>query len=640
MVYPYRTTQITHNRRFPTFQLHATSKNSTLPAETVMDICILETMRWLRSRLGNYRELPPETALPEPEDYPQLDRSKLRSFQLSIGCTIDVVYSEKDRLWAFCLEESDPGANPGTPQERKPVTGRKFETNIAFRINSDNLVEAGFQTICSEPDDVQTPVEVFRPSVVKALIRNQNVGLRQALNITEVPLYADSAKVIERIRSALDSPLLELPVIIVTQPQGGDEPENPLMPEIDILTGALYRTSFPSAEKRERTVTLNHEALGIKYFPLKEQETGAPKPQPAAVVSPVAKKPAPPAMVDAEKLAHTLAAFAFVCTMPEEMFSAASALLGEAAPGDIIVLYRNGEREVLRYSEYSHKQEELNRLLTVSMTCYPMRRSISFGNVCFTADARLLEYQNRRMEKLSLDEENALLRAETAELSRKLKNAEESLHDSSAALEKIRDQSKRISELETELETSRSRCETMYAEAAKQKSLVQKCISAVGFYREKACAAANFPTDRDHICKWAAETFSGTLKIHKNAAFSLKKYERPLNCAALCDGLYYLHGYALFRQGKISLETLSLYGEEYNWEVQGCGKSAMKMFPSDYSVPVIQNGQTISRTLDLHIKYGVDPQHWIRIYFFYDEAEERVVVGYMPDHLRTVSDKT
>ena len=640
MFYPYRTTRITHNRRFPTFQLYATAINQSLPPETVMDICILETMRWLRSRLGNYHELPPETALPEPEDYSRLDRSRLRSFQLSIGCTIDVVYSEKDRLWAFCLEESDPGANPGTPQERKPVTGRKFETNIAFRINPDNLVEAGFKTICSEPDEAHEPVEVFRPAVVKALIRNPNVGLRQALNITEVPLYADSAKVIGRISSALDSPLLELPIIIVTCPQSNDSPEKPIMPQPDIPTGALFRTSFPSAESKERAIKLNHEALGIKFLPLTEQETDAAKPQPAAVVSTVGKTLAPPTMVDVEKLAHTLAAFAFVCTIPQEMFGAASALLGEAAPGDIVVLYRGGEREVLRYSEYSHRQEELNRLLTVSMTCYPMRRSISFGNVCFTADARLLEYRNRHMEKLSLDEENSLLRAETAELSRKLKNAEESLHDSSADLEKIRDQTKRISELETELETSRSRCDSMAAEAEKQKSLAQKFSSAVGFYREKACAAANFPTDREHICKWAAETFPGTLEIHKNAAFSLKKYDRPLNCAALCDGLYFLHGYALFRQGKISRETLSLYGEEFNWEVQGCGKSAMKMFPSDYSVPVLQNGQTISRALDLHIKYGVDPQHWIRIYFFYDEAAQRVVVGYMPDHLRTVSDKT
>lgn len=643
MNYPYHITQITHNRRFPTFQLFATARNEALPAETVMNICILETMQWLRYRLSSYSTLPPETDLPLPEEYEKLDKSMLRSFQISIGCTIDVVYSEKEKLWAFCLEESDPGANFGTPRERRAVTGRKFETNIAFCVNPDGIVEAGFQTICSEPDGTQAPVEVFRPAVVKALIRNKNVGLRQVLNITGEPLRLESAKELQRLKNAIDSPARELPAVLITLPECVDEPDKPLLPGIEPPIGLLYRTSPLTAVKKPTEITLDHEALGIKYFPPSKQESNLQKPQPAAAPASeatVEKKPSLPAALDAEKLAGSLAAFAFVGVLSRDMFGTAASLLGEAAPGDIVVLYKNGDRDILSYVEYRSKPEELYRLLYTSMTCYPMRRSVSFGNVRFTADARLLEYQNRRLEKLSLDEENSLLRAESAELSRKLKNAEEALHDSNASQEKIREQTKRISELEKKLESSLSTFEAAAAEAAKQKELARKSADAVGFYRKKARSAALFPDDREDICQWAYETFSDTVEIHKNAVNSLKKYDRPLNCAALCDGLYFLHGYALYRQGRISQEELSLYAEEYGWEAQGCGKSAMNMFPSDYSVPVLQNGRTVSRTLDLHIKYGVDPQHWIRIYFYYDESARRVVVGYMPDHLRTVSDKT
>ena len=192
--YPYQVTEITHNRRYPTYQLHAQAINDTLPAQTIMNICILETMAWLRKRLTKYADIPTEIDLPEPENFSSFDSASLRSFHVNIGCTIDVVYSEQERTWAFCLEEADAGANIGSTNERAPVSGRKFETNIAFRITEKSIVEVGIQTICSEPDNTVAYCEVFRPSVVKALYRNKNVGLRHILNITDTPISIESSK--------------------------------------------------------------------------------------------------------------------------------------------------------------------------------------------------------------------------------------------------------------------------------------------------------------------------------------------------------------------------------------------------------------------------------------------------------------
>lgn len=134
MNYPYKTTKIINKRRFPTYQLHARTINESLPPEKVMCICILETFAWLRGRLSQYENIPNELCLPEPDDYDKFDMGTLKSFQLNLGFSLDIVYSEKDKLWAFCLSEDDMGANLGTPTERKPVVGRNFETNIAFRV--------------------------------------------------------------------------------------------------------------------------------------------------------------------------------------------------------------------------------------------------------------------------------------------------------------------------------------------------------------------------------------------------------------------------------------------------------------------------------------------------------------------------
>ena len=55
---PYMTTHLQPTKSYPTYQLYVTASGKAISPEDVLKICILETLRWLRSRLREFPELP------------------------------------------------------------------------------------------------------------------------------------------------------------------------------------------------------------------------------------------------------------------------------------------------------------------------------------------------------------------------------------------------------------------------------------------------------------------------------------------------------------------------------------------------------------------------------------------------------
>ena len=134
---PYKTTKIKRIKSYPTYQFHAFTNSHKYIPEDVYKICILETFRWLKSRLNDFGEVPEEFNVPEPESYAEFDTACLHSFSINLGFSVDVVYIEEKGIWAFNITESDAGANIGTDSERLPVQGRTFSTDISFRLHND-----------------------------------------------------------------------------------------------------------------------------------------------------------------------------------------------------------------------------------------------------------------------------------------------------------------------------------------------------------------------------------------------------------------------------------------------------------------------------------------------------------------------
>ena len=85
MTNTYQTTHIAPSRSYPTYQFHAQTTSSE-PATDVFLICILETLRWLRNRLSDFKELPDVLVTPEPEDYKNFSEKTVPSVVRPSAC--------------------------------------------------------------------------------------------------------------------------------------------------------------------------------------------------------------------------------------------------------------------------------------------------------------------------------------------------------------------------------------------------------------------------------------------------------------------------------------------------------------------------------------------------------------------------
>ena len=153
----------------------------------------------------------------------------------------------------------------------------------------------------------------------------------------------------------------------------------------------------------------------------------------------------------------------------------------------------------------------------------------------------------------------------------------------------------------------------------------------------RADLAASFPTEKDAILPWAEKQFSKNILFTQRARNSLRKFDGKPDCAIICDGILYLDAYARFRQGSLDSETFALYSERYCWNITFCGAEALRVYNHDY---LAQTADGKKYLLNMHIKYGVKVQELVRIYFCWDDALQKVILGYLPDHLPTLKDPT
>jgi hypothetical protein len=247
----YQPLKLMPNQIYPTYQLHAQVANPNINPDDAMKLVILEVMAWLRLRFRAL-EMPDEIKLPEPDAYQSLDFSQIKSFEVDMGYILEVAFREEDRAWAMALREPDLGPRPeDTGNNRKPAPGRTFTTNIAVRIR-DGKVDCGFRTVVSELTGETIPCEVFRLAVIKRLVNNPLLGLKQdkKFPISSTMHVIDDYTDLKALIRFLGEKQRQLPAVVFCRcPEGnfcGDPKEafEQLAPaKLDSLLGALQPNS-------------------------------------------------------------------------------------------------------------------------------------------------------------------------------------------------------------------------------------------------------------------------------------------------------------------------------------------------------------------------------------------------------------
>lgn len=619
-------------KRYPTYQFHAEITSDQLSESEIFRRLILETFRWLRARLNG--DIPPELQTPEPEDYAAFPEEQLCSFTLDQGWKADVTYAPEQGIWAFSLRETDMGANIGQENERPPVQGRLFRTDISF-VRCGSTVECGVRTVVTEPVACDAPCEVFRPAVVRSILTNPQWQLSHGgMKLDAKPFFIRTKADAERFAAAFQNPRFDYPLILVAD-AGSEEKKQPAAPsELPKIGGLSF--SFGSIPTDFSTPVLNTTDDKAKPF-LKETKQ-KPVSKPAAHLKTEAKEqPVRRAEFPYERLADKLKGFGIVCYVNEKMLSVLDNKLHLAPkPGDIIVCVRGQETERLRYAAYSKDMEGSYQALKREIQKLPKHRAYDFGHIVFQADAHLTALRERRKAAQTLEESCALYQQENAELKARLSELEQQDTDLRERNEMLRLTKKQLKSAQDEINALQIYITEMQAEYQTRQTAYEKSAELVQFYKEKAEIAAGFPTAIDAVCDWAEAQFPETLVITQRARTELRKYQGGLDVALLCDGLLYLDAYARARNGSLTDEQLARYTDQRNWEVTFSGKEAVRLHESDYTV--MHDGKKY--VLDMHIKYGNRAGNLIRIYFCRDADTGKIIVGSMPEHLATASQST
>ncbi len=642
----YRTTDLQPAKRYPTYQFHAVTAQKKLPPEQVFCICVLETLRWLRFRLKKFDQLPKEICTPEPEQFADFSMKALHSFSFSMGINVDVIYLENRGLWAFHISEPDAGANPGTKQARPAVNGRFFETEISFLLRKD-CVEIGVRIICSEPSACTAPCEVFRPAVVRALAHNTNVGfLKNGFALNGKPMEIRNKSDFSHFEQLFQASDFDMPLILTAD---SGTVQKTLSLE-DLQLPDVTKFSQISAALPLKNDLLQFSGRNIQMNEAESDFTKKMRAQPnrkikrktgikeksgteAAKAETTEKRPVFPY----DYLAEKLLAFGVVCFVSEnclEDFSRKYKL--PLVAGDLLIL-RHGEIiEQYHYAQYEKNMQDFAHQRKFEVQQMLLRSAFSFGKVLFYSDAKIAALQDSQEENLSLEERCRYLQEQNAELKRQVQAFTQQNTDMRFNSERLRTTQKQLSAAEKERDDWKTRCTAMEDVYRMRESAYETSAHLVNFYREKADITAEFPLEKDDILPWAEKRFSENILFTQRARNSLRKCGGKPNCAILCDGLLYLDAYSRFRQGDLDEDTLTLYAERYCWNITFCGSEALRVYNHDY----LAQADGKKYLLNMHLKYGVKVQELIRIYFCWDDALQKIILGYLPDHLPTLKDPT
>jgi hypothetical protein len=140
------------------------------------------------------------------------------------------------------------------------------------------------------------------------------------------------------------------------------------------------------------------------------------------------------------------------------------------------------------------------------------------------------------------------------------------------------------------------------------------------------------PDNYEDIDDWVQQYVGGSLVLLPRALRAVKKSEYAEPSLVYKALLLLGREYRNLRLGRIPQQALDEALSESGVEISGTGNLAHLMqWREDYEV----SWRGTNCFLDMHLKKGTAraPRHCLRIYFFWDQDSEQVIIGHLPDHL-------
>lgn len=244
-------------------------------------------------------------------------------------------------------------------------------------------------------------------------------------------------------------------------------------------------------------------------------------------------------------------------------------------------------------------------------------------------EIRGLEKQATQLQALlsQAKQENGMLRQQIAELDIQLSKTQLS--------NAIQAQTKENTVRKVNASTSEiDKLQRQYADLERQFKIqtaeLEKTTRICQHYRNKLSR----PTRFSDIPGWVTASLGDKLALLPCAEKMLQKDTiAGIDIDILCDAIEYLaEEYRDYRVGNLSQdEILDVCSYKYGriFKIKVMGQGTIQHYKDQYTVPYKDRVVCLNQ----HLCYGVNPETVIRIYFFFDDETNQIIVGSLPKHL-------
>lgn len=617
MVKKSRARALTKSVRYPTYQLSATAASKKETLENQLVICALTVLEWLRTKFQKF-DIPEAFQTPPPEDYSSVPLAELKNAHIDAGYTVETLCIPEDKIWAFRLIEPDLSTKWENGKEiSTALPGRIFETNIAFRIVGPTL-HCGVSVIVSEPENTEASKRaiVLCPAVVPKLADNPKIGLKSGYLIEEKVLELNSKERIKQLKNYLDTGIL--PAVIFC----------------DCIASPVKKKNPPDAPKPR--FPMNKPAIDLSSLltqPIKPNAL-------VAQVAPAQDQPAPPVGVpyDIQLFKQARLAYVHCFHLPADQFAVFNKMYRtEANSGDVLFLETKpmgSEASCFPYSE-GEESAVFSDIMTKSRD-YLRQKPISFGQVAFLTDAKRLMMEHYGKVHLSA-QEMAEMYENKIELMQQAHK--DTLMDKD---DQIADLSGKIARLKEQLNESYAQMQQLRDDTDERVRQAQQDVDAANSRMEYYKSLLNRPKTPQEVPDWVKARFADRLEFHERAVKLIQAIPvQEIDMSLLCDAIEYLAmEYRDLRCGKLTWsEANQRCTQKYDrpFTITGSGDTSIEMYAGQYKIKYKHRlnfkGKSSEVALREHLKIGNTPPNMVRIYFFYDDIRNMIIVGSLPKHL-------
>ena len=310
--------------------------------------------------------------------------------------------------------------------------------------------------------------------------------------------------------------------------------------------------------------------------------------------------------------------------------------------GDVCVFYpeKYNQKKLFKRDSIKLNEKQFLADLEKELQEFPKYKNINFGNVIFINEARIEELN--KIIELSNSKEEIIKAIED-----KIKVIELKYEDNIAALSnEMHEKDEKIDRLKAEIKELNEKVDKNYLQVEKFKSDHNDQINKLNLKIEWKDSKLNQPSKTEDIPEWVEKQFAGKLIFHNRAIGEIKKTPTgKTDMSLVCDAIDYLaNEYRDERLGLISKDdSNNICSDKYNrsFEVTPVGEKSIEMYTKEYKVKYRKNQNIKLKEvlLDQHLKVGKGNKDNLRIYFFYDEEKDLIVVGSLPKHLSAVNKK-